>query len=114
MLKPMIMALACLCAAQAFGGIRTMPPDDPNLDPGWDWTAPSEYVLYSSVNGGTVQRYATQLPYYLPGNTLNSFQTPDMYPEDGWELVHRDFGTPGAAPPFPYARHGPSGPTTSS
>ena len=27
---------------------------------------------------------------------------PDIYPEDGWMLVCRDFGTPQTAPPYPY------------
>jgi hypothetical protein len=70
--------------------------------PTWDWRLQSKYVLYSSANGGSVERFSTQLPYYVTGNTLNNFQTPDMYPEDGWVLVHRDFGTPEEAQPFPF------------
>lgn len=79
-----------------------MPQGDPNLDPAWDWTGENRYALYSSVNGGPVQQSNCQLPFFLSGSPLNNFQTPDMYPEDGWVLVHRDFGTPEAAQPFPF------------
>lgn len=102
MTRALLLAVVCLLSTTAHGGARFMPPEDPNLDPAWNWRTQDEYVLYSSMDGGTPEQHFSQLPYYQSGNILTSFQTPDMYPEDGWVLVHRDFGTPRSAPPFPY------------
>jgi hypothetical protein len=82
---------------------RYMPPNDPNLTPYWDWTVSGTgHTLYYSTNGQTPQQLNNiQLPFFSGGHPLNTDQK-DMYPEDGWMLAYRDFGTPTAAPPLPY------------
>ena len=93
---------ACLAAGHGNAAIRAMATDDPNLDPAWDWRPNVTCPLYSSVNGGAVEQHGARLPYHTPGNVLNGLQALDIEPEDGWMLVHRDFGTPAAAQPFPF------------
>lgn len=82
---------------------RYMPPNDPNLNPYWDWTVSGTgHTMYFSTNGQTPQQLNNiQLPFFSGGHPLNTDQK-DMYPEDGWMLAYRDFGTPTAAPPLPY------------
>lgn len=99
LLAPVLISL-CL---PTLAGTRPMPKEDPNLDPNWDWTRNEKYVLYSSTSGKPVETHTTFLPYFSQGNLLCvAGMAPDMAAADGWALVHRDFGTPRAAQPFPY------------
>ena len=82
---------------------RYLPPGDPNLSPAWDWTVSGAgHTMYYSVNGTTPLRLDNvQLPFFTTGHPLATDQK-DMYPEDGWMLAFRDFGTPTDAPPMPF------------
>jgi hypothetical protein len=79
-----------------------MAPDDPNLDPGWTWWSPDPCEVFSAFRDAAVERHHPRLPYFTAGNVLNGTGDPDAFPEDGWMLVHRDFGVPGEAQPFPF------------
>ena len=84
------------CLAQ-----RRMPSGDPNLNAHWDWTTKEAQALYYHRPGQAPGRVDGPLPFSCPGNRL--CEAPgNLYPEDGWRLVHRDFGTEQAAPPIPY------------
>jgi hypothetical protein len=93
------LALAAPCPLPA--GVRPMLAGDPNLDPAWDWTTHTTHLLYMSQAGERPSAITAKLPFDTPDNPLYS-ETPDMAREDGWMLVHRDFGTSEAAPPLPY------------
>ncbi len=82
---------------------RYQGPGDPNLDPSWSWTASGAgHTMYYSVNGSTPIRLDNvQVPFYTSGHPLATDQK-DMYPEDGWMLAYRDFGTPSDAPAMPF------------
>jgi predicted small lipoprotein YifL len=112
-----LLFLLLLCStATGFGqkgpaASRYLPPSDPNLDPTWDWTTPVNNVPngYQVVfnPAATTTTTNVQLPFNSSGHPLSdalSHLTKDMYPEDGWMLVYRDFGTPGAAiqPKLPF------------
>jgi hypothetical protein len=84
-----------------------MAPDDPNLDPTWDWTVSGPgHTMYYSDNGSTpIALYNVQVPFYTSGHPLAdaaSNDDKDMWPQDGWVLAYRDFGTPTSAPAFPF------------
>ena len=70
-----------------------------NRDPNWDWTVNQTYTLQST--SGTFPN--VRLPYYAGSGPaaamLNDSTARDIEPEDGWELVLRNFG-PGAEVPF--------------
>ncbi|MDO7887664.1 T9SS type A sorting domain-containing protein [Hymenobacter cheonanensis] len=90
---------------------RYLPPADANLDPNWDWTLPANtipngYTVFFNA-AATTQSTNVQLPFNSSGHPLAdaiSHSAKDMYPEDGWMLVYRDFGTAGAAiqPKLPF------------
>ncbi|NMO21059.1 hypothetical protein HPC49_29035 [Pyxidicoccus fallax] len=82
---------------------RYLPPGDPNLSPTWDWTViGAGHTMYYSPNGGTpIPLNNVQLPFFTSGHPLATDEK-DMYPEDGWMLVYRDFGTPTSAPAMPF------------
>ncbi|MFA0963551.1 FlgD immunoglobulin-like domain containing protein [Roseivirga sp. BDSF3-8] len=82
---------------------RYMSPGDPNLNPNWNWTVNgSGHTMYYSTSGQTPTALTNvQLPFYTQGHTLNTYEK-DMYPEDGWVLAYRDFGTPTSAPAIPF------------
>ncbi|BDU74572.1 hypothetical protein [Mesoterricola silvestris] len=81
--------------------VRAMAADDPNLDPRWDWRPEQAVELAFSVHGEAPTPIKANVPFHTPGNRLYTKAEPDMNPEDGWILVHRDFGTPQQALPFP-------------
>ena len=70
-----------------------------NRDPDWDWTLNTAYELRSTA--GTFHN--VRLPYYANSGPaaalLNDSAGRDIAPEDGWELVLRDFG-PGIVIPY--------------
>lgn len=75
-----------------------MPAGDPNLDPSWDWTVtvPGQgHVMYYSPPGGPIASVSVQSPFRKNGETFFVYDDAlaDMYKEDGWMLVYRDFGT---------------------
>ncbi len=85
-------------------GTRPLPAGDPNLNPNWDWTQQSWTVYFNNANG-TIGTVNTLNPFidgsqkiYGSTNIANA----DMYPAGGWMLVARDFGTPTAAPAYPF------------
>lgn len=81
---------------------RYMPVGDPNLNPNWDWTVSGPgHTLYFTDSLGIVRSTTRQLPFYTAGHPLNTLEK-DMYPQDGWVLAYRDFGTPTAAPDVPF------------
>jgi len=102
--------LALLAGSAVFGqqpaiirNTRMMAASDPNKNANWEWwNIQNEVDLYYSKTGGeTPQLARKKLPWYCDGNLLKSY-APDIYPEDGWMLAYRDFGTPSSAPVFPY------------
>lgn len=81
---------------------RYQKSDDPNLDPNWDWTSPTAIpVMYYSPNGAIpTPIYNRFVPFWTSGNPLAAEK--DMYPEDGWQLVWKDFGIPTDGPTNPF------------
>lgn len=64
---------------------------------------PSGYTMYfSRVGELPTQLTNVQLPFFTSGDDLCQGTSSDMYKEDGWQLVYRDFGSPTAAPPLPF------------
>jgi hypothetical protein len=72
---------------------EAMAADDPNRDPSWEWWHPGEnYLLY--LNDGT--RPSGPIPPFINSGPASVLYNPgdwDVYPEQGWVLVLRDFGT---------------------
>jgi hypothetical protein len=86
----------------AIAGVRNMRPGDPNLDANWDWKSSSMQSLYSSAVGESpASSHFAFSPFFSPDNPLNSVPL-DNNTEDGWVLVHRDFGAPEMGQPFPF------------
>jgi hypothetical protein len=86
---------------------RLMTPDDPNLDPSWDWTqvVPNQgHLMYYLPPGGSITQTYAQTPFRKNGEDFFVYDETiaDMYQEDGWMLVYRDFGTPTNAPTIPF------------
>jgi len=114
----MSLLLACGASAQqkvpapAAGAHRYLPPSDPNLDPNWDWTvAPPNlpnlngHPIYFNPDGTSLRSGHVQVPFFSSGHQLADALTTslkDMYREDGWMLVYRDFGTPQGGPKLPF------------
>ncbi|MGY6558870.1 MAG: hypothetical protein ACXIT9_06265 [Nitritalea sp.] len=87
---------------QSFGA-RILEVDDPNSDPSWDWTATGNLDLFirPATPDQNVIQVRTTSPFFEQGNPLNTVNK-DMYPEDGWVLVARDFGTQNNPVPIPF------------
>lgn len=80
----------------------------------WNWTDPGTHLVYThnSVTNGIVNPIPVQLPYFCTGpigtsgcsnhNTSYWHSLPladkAILPEDGWELVVKDFGCEGVLP----------------
>ena len=103
MKKILIIPIQFLIYVQCLAGIRVMEPDDPNRDPKWEWFHNQKVNLFSSINGPSVTKHEARLPFHTPGTILNGHSQIDAYPEDGWILVHRDFGTEKEAQTFPFS-----------
>ncbi|MDR3671301.1 MAG: hypothetical protein P4L36_10665 [Holophaga sp.] len=99
------MTIAILMALMQTGlmaGYRAMASDDPNLDSGWDWRVSTINKLYSTAVGESpASEHSVLLPFFTNGNLLNTLPL-DMDKEDGWVLVHRDFGVKEFAQAFPF------------
>lgn len=83
------------------------PLEQPNVDPNWDWTqCCSGHTMYYSLNGSTPTRLDNvQVPFYTNGHPLADAANndlKDMWQQDGWMLVYKDFGTSVTAPPYPF------------
>ncbi len=86
----------------------TVPTDDAQWDPNWDWTANITYSYY--IQGAPVYN-SMRLPYFSNnGPAADDFhhgpddsysEVRDIYPEDGWVCLFRDFGTPQRNTDFP-------------
>ncbi len=82
---------------------RIVHPDDPNLDPNWNWEDPEWIVYFSNDAGSVSQPLSTVNPFY--NDLIFGHADPsqiDMRLADGWMLVARDFGTSTAAPKNPW------------
>lgn len=79
-------------------------PNDPNLNAAWDWWTYQSHRMYYSPTGSitNIQTLDKFLPFYTQGNILNTGPELDMYPEDGWVLAFKDFGTPTRPIDFPF------------
>jgi|GEM_PF-2800135 len=102
--------ISVLAQAQKTGtssNARVMAQGDPNLDPNWDWTAvapdPGHRMYYAGPDGVIREAFA-QSPFRKNGDDyyVSNGTNPDMFREDGWQLVYRDFGTATGAPHLPF------------
>lgn len=96
-----ILLLACAFGALDASGqaMRAMTSGDPNVSSTWDWIANNTYTLYFEQDGLTV---TTRLPWYrTEGPVPDHVGANDVKPEDGWELLYRDFGVPGDGTSIP-------------
>ncbi len=82
---------------------RVMSVSDPMRDPNWNWTTDTIDTLYitSYADPKLIRR-----PYY-GSSAIKPFFTDgqghrDIWPEDGWKLVLRDFGTTAYQVPTPF------------
>lgn len=65
-----------------------------NRIPTWDWTIDQTYNLYTATQGTFANIRLPYFDYGQPASELNKGALTDIYPEDGWVLVFRDFGLP--------------------
>ncbi len=81
---------------------RSIPSTDPNRDPNWDFWTNRSYTFYYQKDGQIKSMLPPydRLPYFITNHptSSNDLANPDVFPEDGWMLVIRDFGTPTQAP----------------
>lgn len=75
-------------------GISTNPaapvnPGNPAKLNRFDWLLPNYSINTTCQN---MANGVTQSPFYRGGNTQLLTFLKDMLPEDGWELIHKDFG----------------------
>lgn len=81
-----------------------------NSSNSWDWTQEIFNDIYISTPSGAVSNLPIVSPYWAPGggNTFsnlslfdfqksNTASEKDFHPKDGWELLVKEFGIPGAA-----------------
>ena len=95
--------LICLLGLPVFGAHRPMKSGDPNREQAdWDWQTRDYIELYCSPDAATVKKMTTYTPFYSYGSQVWDHREPDMHPEDGWVLVHRDFGIPEGGQAFPF------------
>lgn len=98
----LIAAAPCGAQTAPYKNNRAMAAGDPNLNAGWRWwEQQGRETVHFSEYGGTPQSAQVYLPWFTDGNILKGYEL-DMYPEDGWVLAYKDFGTPTQAPQFPY------------
>jgi hypothetical protein len=86
--------------------IRIMPQGDPNLNPNWQWYSSESQSIYYKNSTSIVQVPGLPTtPFFTNGHILadaTSNDKKDMWPEDGWMLVARDFGTSLDAIRYPF------------
>jgi hypothetical protein len=86
-----LMGFGSLCFAQ----------DPESAD--WNWSAPTFQVYYTNSNGQIVNQTIIG-PYNSSDSGVyeNDKMKCDLWKEDGWMLVCKDFGTPVTAPSMPF------------
>lgn len=73
------------------GSTVSLSQDDPNANPDWDWTVDQNYKLYTTDGERSVQ-----LPYFDSQSLVFPYITEsNVDPNNGWELLYRDFGESG-------------------
>ncbi|MFC3198155.1 hypothetical protein ACFOET_11085 [Parapedobacter deserti] len=80
-------------------------PSDPNLSDQWNWyeSSTTHADIYVSQGNGPIESRSISLPWNTMGNpTAVADSDKDFYPEDGWRLYFRDFGTPNRAAQTPF------------
>lgn len=98
-LFPLFLVLPCGISAHAS---TPSPEAQAQEDRAWDWTRNESWTVYYSKTGLPFPGIASMVaasPFWIQGHNLQADK--DMYPEDGWMLVHKDFGTPEKAGPIP-------------
>lgn len=78
-----------------------MTDDDPNLQKNWDWTSKAKENAYFDRPGAMPGKLKVDLPFSSAGNKLFDSKG-DYFEQDGWMLVHRDFGIEEDAPAMPF------------
>lgn len=83
-----------------------LPDSTDRSETAWDWTSCcTGHTMYASANGSKPVKLTVQLPFYSTGSWLAdalTHETKDMWPEDGWVLAYKDFGTSDKAPAYPF------------
>ena len=109
MKKIFISVLLVIClGGQAQENARMIRANDPNKDPNWIWY--QEYtsgldMYYEVIGQSTPVKVPAgkQTPFFTSGHPLNTVDNKkDMWPEDGWVLAYRDFGSVTNAPAQPF------------
>ena len=92
----------CLAALTPCMAQRFMASNDPNRDNKWDWTPMASEIMYFSTKPEqTPTKIGSFLPFRLGGNRLTQ-SAGNIFQEDGWMLVHKDFGTKEVGVAMPY------------
>lgn len=99
---PLVLAIGLISSFSPSLGISGSPNARRFAANEWDWTQKDKWTLYYSDTGlpypGVASAFVEN-PFWIPNHALNIDR--DMYPEDGWMLVFREFGTPTDAPFLP-------------
>ena len=89
--------------------VRPLSPTDPNRSANWNWTDQVFANVYYDSGTSTANIVAANgdgkvtSPFWDGTQALVGYRDQsDMYPDDGWMLVARDFGTSTAAQPYPF------------
>ncbi len=112
-MKPFLLAMAITCAVtQAIYAQnimnRPMSTDDPNRDPDWVWYDINQRFVTLYPRGYSRPTANEILPFFDNSGPATAFITDltdgpmDIYPDQGWELVLRDFGTPEGPQDMPF------------
>ncbi len=85
---------------------RVFITNDPNLNPNWDWTSGTTQNAYATQTGLACNNclYPILLPFFSGSHLAVPALNRDMFKEDGWVLVTRDFGVNNSNPAkgFPF------------
>jgi hypothetical protein len=104
-IKPMALAGLFAITPISAESIPQLRPGDPGLEATWDWTQNILHKIYYSEKGEKPTELMVKLPFYMGFNRLCSSEpssSKDILKEDGWQLVHRNFGNTEYAEAFPY------------
>ena len=100
--------VACIATQTLYAQTMNRPMDnnDPNRDPNWVWYEANQRFVTLYPAGLPPQDVT--LPFFDNTGPATAFITDltdgpmDIYPNQGWELVLRDFGTPQTQQPIPF------------
>lgn len=104
-IKPMALAGLFAITPISAESIPQLRPGDPGLEATWDWTQNILHKIYYSEKVEKPTELMVKLPFYMVFNRLCSSEpssSKDILKEDGWQLVHRNFGNTEYAEAFPY------------